>query len=389
MSHDRIDQPRKEEVAVDEAQTLEISSVAVDGCQEDDDISRLSFGDNKSYIVDLAAQKRNRRQRNQQEALEETEELYEIALEKGAEKSKELFLALFQQVEPEVRESYKEKDKLVDERLKAALKAEIDKKQNSKPHPTSSEVEVIRLDERLKNEETKILEKKIAKLTSLIQDIQDSKNFQSDETESTQLLRLQKKHGQCNAELRALSDTATLSQAPTLLESALKEINRATIVKSDSIEEMDYVRTSLDTSDLQRQPDTSTSPESSPRLKASIKSSEKVSPYGDMQYPRSSSPIGANNKVEPRISLQQREGGIHSPESVDTATTTVHTVTKKFYSIQDFQNGTISDDQVNMSKWEEYLKPLDFEKYFGMSKPEFGKMPMWKQKNVKRQLRTW
>ena len=44
--------------------------------QDDDDVSKLSFNDNQSYICDLAMQKKNRKAMIQQEALEEAQELY-------------------------------------------------------------------------------------------------------------------------------------------------------------------------------------------------------------------------------------------------------------------------------------------------------------------------
>jgi hypothetical protein len=390
---------------LDLTENLEIS-VAYDGHQDDDDeISCLSFGDNRSYIFDLAGQKKNRRQLVQQEAFEEAQELYEIALEEGADKSQELLMAIFHQVEKELTESYKEKDKLLDERIEAALQAELDRRDASIQHPTSSEAKVAQLDKKLKTEETNILKKKIAKVKSIIKGIVDDKDALNDKKKSTQLRRLQKKHDQYEAALKEQNDNK--SQPSMVLESALQELNDVTRVESDSTDETDNAENTM------RQVDTIAIPEKTPKVTSGVKSSQKDSTHRHVQKSKSKgaesptqspklhstkatssrevSPVGSKDTSKRRI--KQPEAGISSHKSGDTATTAVDTVTaggKKYYSIEDFKSGKIKDGQVeDMSKWEEYLSPSEFENYFGMSKADFDKIPTWKQKNVKRKLRTW
>ena len=57
------------------------------------------------------------------------------------------------------------------------------------------------------------------------------------------------------------------------------------------------------------------------------------------------------------------------------------------YTLEDFRQGKVSN--VDMDHWEQFLLDEEFEKHLGMSKKDFGKLPKWKQLNVKRPLRTW
>jgi hypothetical protein len=323
-----------------------------------------------------------------------------------------LLMAIFQQVEKELTESYKEKDKLLDERLKAALQAELDGLDASLHHPTSSEAKVAQLNKKLKTEETKILKKKIAKVKSMIKGILDNKDARKDKKKSTQLRRLQKKHDQYEAELKEQNDNK--SQPSMVLEIAAQEINDVTGVESDSTDEMDKADASPKMRSTIRQEDTIAIPEKTPKVTPDVKSSQKDSTHRPVQKSKSKgaesptqspkrqsakvistsrrevSPVRSKDKSKRRI--QQPETGISSQTSGDTATTAIDTVTaggKKYYSIEDFKSGKIKDGQVDMSKWEDYLSPSEFENYFGMSKANFEKIPKWKQNSVKRKLRTW
>ena len=154
-------------------------------------VSTLSLGE-ESYIMDLASQKQNREALRQEEALEETLDLYKIALEETNQKeSQEVFLAILQQVKRELDEEYKEKDRLHDQRLEAALQAELDKQnqqkqekqQRQKDSPAlsiqtknrnmSSDLTVEEIDDRIVQENQKILKKKIKKCEAMMQEILD------------------------------------------------------------------------------------------------------------------------------------------------------------------------------------------------------------------------
>jgi len=197
---------------------------------EDDDVSRLSFNENKSYICDLAMQKKNRKAMIQQEAFEETQELYEVAIGEGAEKTRELFKEIYTLVEAELLESYKEKDKLLERRLEAAVMAEKERLiAEAEPGPLQRQVDQI--DKKLHKEETKILKKKIKKVRNMVKDIMKDKRATKDEKKSKQLKRLQKKHDNLVEELANLkkdSDSEGLGGSSTSLdlESALGALGK-------------------------------------------------------------------------------------------------------------------------------------------------------------------
>jgi len=181
-----------------------------------DNVSMLSLGD-QSYIHDLANQKQYREERRQEEALEEALELFKVAVDKGAPKTEELFQAIMEQVVRELNEENKEKDRLQDEWLEEALQEELERQRGElsmsdhhdhhhenigseggdlsvslhRHEPPSifndgrstqlmrrqSSIRMLELDQNIRNEEKKILLKKIAKAERLVQEIVDQKGI--------------------------------------------------------------------------------------------------------------------------------------------------------------------------------------------------------------------
>lgn len=62
---------------------------------------------------------------------------------------------------------------------------------------------------------------------------------------------------------------------------------------------------------------------------------------------------------------------------------------RRLYTLKDFQEGKVPEQDLDMVHWETYLIPEEFERHFAMSKEAFGKLPKWKKLDVKRRIRTW
>ena len=197
-------------------------------CKEDydDDVSLLSFGDNKSYICDLFGQKKNLKKESQEEALEEAHKLYGRALKEGAPKTEELFLIIYQQVEKEKSEKYRRKDELLEEKLEEALQIELER-QEAKEKDSEGEKGGEKSEEKVLENEIKLLIKKIAKVKLMIKGIRDDKDAQTDKKKSKKLKRLLEKYEEYKSRLAEKSDTATVDSTATVAgENSFEQFNR-------------------------------------------------------------------------------------------------------------------------------------------------------------------
>eukprot|EP00980_Cylindrotheca_fusiformis_P013998 scaffold3653_cov124-Cylindrotheca_fusiformis.AAC.1 len=351
----------------------EISIRLDDDDDEDDDtdvVSRLSFGNSKSYISDLYVQKRNRRKRIQQEALEEASELYELALEEGAPKSEELFEDILRRVGLQIHESYEELIRLENERLQAAFDAEIEKENASLSQPTPSQEKVTRLNEAMRIEETRILQTNIERVLSWIN---------KENIALKQRRRLELKHARYTVELEEQQSHHNSNQS-FVIERALEQIAESTPSTEDLSESFPLIADIPEREPKQNIPLTADIPQQEPKQIA------HNSPLA------SHKPIAGNTTLISDIPQKEtNDSAAMNPEtsSASVAKDSPDSKEHLYFSLEDFKSGRIDDDRVDMSKWEEYLLPSDFESNFGMSREVFEKLPKWKQKNLKRSLRTW
>ncbi|CAJ1934535.1 unnamed protein product [Cylindrotheca closterium] len=374
--------------------------------KEDDDVSRLSFNDNMSYICDLAMQKKNRKAMIEQEAFEETQELYEVAIGAGAEKTRELFKEIFTLVEAELLESYKEKDKLLEQRLEAAVIAEKERVMAS-AEPGPGQRQVAQIDTKIQKEETKILKKKIKKLRNMVKDIMKDKDAMKDEKKSKQLKRLQKKHDNLVNELEKMksdSDTVTLGQSSTSLDlgSALGALGKGDDSDGEGEQRLKKKKTKPKRSKSTQSTDSGKipKPDRVGRSKSDKPKSSKKKGRSRSKgpRPRSASPKGLapidegsvksekKKKTIPRNTSKDslKSSGKDSLKSSGTAETGRTT-----YTFKDFKKGRVDADVVNMSNWDEYLSESEFEKAFEMSRANFNALPHFKQTALKRELKSW
>lgn len=363
---------------------------------EDDDVSRLSFNDNKSYICDLAMQKKNRKAMIAQEAFEETQELYEVAIGEGAAKTQQLFKEIFALVETELLESYKEKDKLLEQRLEAAVLAEKERiMASAESGPGQRQVDQI--DKKIHKEETKILKKKIKKIRNMVKDIMNDKHAMKDEKKSKQLKRLQKKHDNLVDELENLkkkdSAAEAMEQSSTSLDlgSVLGALGGGDDSDGESERRLKKKKTkpkkskSTDSAGkIPRPPRIGRAQSDKP--KSSTKKKSRSGSKGPK--PRSLSPKGLAS-IDERSPKSKKKTMTRSTSNDSFKSSGTAETEKTTYTFKAFKKGRVDEDAVDMKKWEEYLSESEFEKAFKMSRSEFNDLPHFKQSALKRELQSW
>jgi len=200
----------------------------------DDDVSILSLGD-QSYVLDLANQRQFREERRREEAMEDALELFKLAVEEGAPKSVELFKTIMEQVLNELNEENRGKDRLQDEWLEAALQEEAERQKRDSlnvSHHTMTSYQsrgdmsaisgppsiyngtrstimmrhhsnkrMIELDEKIHDEEKNILQKKLQKAETMLQEIVNEKGMKA-AMETKKYKAIQKKIKEYHATMR-------------------------------------------------------------------------------------------------------------------------------------------------------------------------------------------
>lgn len=404
----------------------------------DDDVSLLSFGENKSYICDLYSQKKNRKKDLQEESLEEAHKLYSHSLKKGAPKTEELFLVIFQQVEKEKKKEYRESEKLLDERLEEALQAELDRQDAKEKDLTEDN------GKESKEKEIKILEKKLAKVKLMIKAIRDDKEAQKDRKKTKQLKKLKQKYEDYKTRLAERSETVTMdstmtASVATILDAfnrvtdasddeesvgmenqRIKETNREKKIskqihakktkdKKDSIESsssmeqkeetkesQDLQLTSLQLLEARRSALLAEAQMLRQKLQPSQKSKQEPKPVLPLISIKNTVTTDRTSikqkkkKIEPRqIQKEQSSDSVKTVDQITSETKTGEPEEEKlYYTLNDFKSGKV-DGSVDMTCWENHLRADEFREHFKMTKEEFAKHPKWKQAKMRRKLRTW
>mmetsp|Transcript_54715 Transcript_54715/g.132860 ORF Transcript_54715/g.132860 Transcript_54715/m.132860 type:complete len:845 (+) Transcript_54715:173-2707(+) len=131
-----IEDPKEREAFYEGLQKIGIEeTIDVDDDHSDKNpVSVISLG-YASYILDLAQQREMRENDRQEEALEETLELYKTALSEGAKDDEQLFLAILNEVKKEMDVKYVDIYKQKDQWLDDALQAELDRRAALKDEP--------------------------------------------------------------------------------------------------------------------------------------------------------------------------------------------------------------------------------------------------------------